>query len=68
MYTGGIFLSRFLLRTFPCLFLSLNSDNLYTAHGFDTDKSSAFKLEGCRFREVGSAYASRCMPLASPKR
>ena len=37
--------------------LQLNSG---TALGFDTDKSSDFKLEGCRFRRVGSAYASRC--------
>ena len=45
--------------------LQLNSGS--TALGFDTDKPSAFKLEGCRFRGVGSAYASRYMPLASPK-
>ena len=54
--------------TVCCRRLQLNSGKLYTALGFDTDKSSAFKLEGCRFRGVGSAYAFRCTPLASPKR
>ena len=49
-----------------CLLLK-TSVKLYTALGFDTDKSSASKLEGCRFRGVGSAYASRCTPFASPK-
>ena len=41
--------------------LQLNSG---TALGFDTDNIFGL-LEGCRFRRVGSAYASRCTPLAS---
>ena len=54
--------------TVCCRRLQLNSGKLYTALGFDINKFSAFNLEGCRFRRVGSAHASRCTPLASPKR